>query len=755
MDLLAAAAGEARPTGRPRCVLESWAEFRRLAAADAQQLVARMQSFIDAIAVGAVPAWILKLAESRARQELGPDQDTWPRAARRMASVGIRAVEALAAWLVAVLQAARSVSPPQGQLRLRNLKSYCSVDVDVLAAAAWNGREISPHLLRLFARLAGFSKDAASALLRNADICGDAAAAGVLLEQPWVPQIGLHSNLLCQLCAATDPSARDVEALAARTEPDGPGFRALWQRSGSPGALGQAIRSSAARWASLLDHNVVAAAVADTPLKVEELADDEGEPSDAGAGLEGLRAALAAEWLDGLVLHGDTARHIYARRPLTAASIAVVQQALRSRNLAEAEAILASVEQPCLVRHDSCGVVALLDWLGRDAPMPAPAGAQLGPSGTAQGGGPARCGNDASAAAPPMRPLLVRLLHGLLQTDSRGEGPRRHPPQHSRASVEAVECLLTACPRLARCTAALEHLGPTTWLGECSASGADSACDGAVGRLTPLQTLCVYCGEVPNASTAALVRSLLRRSPEAVNQPLPRTLRRTQRGRHGREVFVSTADQVLELRCLAAEEAANKSGAAANLAGDSVHVLRGMRDDLLATRKLVTFLHEPALPDGGLRPPAFPKHPTAAAPSAADAKLALLAPSIPLVPLPPCGLGVVAPPLVTLGRPPVPPRVAAASAFSFPAHCPEGGPPPRRSPRTLRCQPLAARGVAAAPPASARGGAAPPAAAAASNGATELALRAGIGLRRSVLDPLEQSREHVRVQAPLRPLPVR
>jgi len=88
-----------------------------------------------------------------------------------------------------------------------------------------------------------------------------------------------------------------------------------------------------------------------------------------------------------------------------------------------------------------------------------------------------------------------------------------------------------------------------------------------LGRLLPLQTLCLCC-EAPDAHTVLIARALLRRSPEAREHPLPRVLRRSARGRKY-TVFVCTAATVLRHRRLAAEEA-----------GEDAAVLRELQEVL-------------------------------------------------------------------------------------------------------------------------------------------------------------------------------
>jgi len=139
------------------------------------------------------------------------------------------------------------------------------------------------------------------------------------------------------------------------------------------------------------------------------------------------------------------------------------------------------------------------------------------------------------------------------------------PRRHSRASVEAVEFLLSACPRLAKSTLPLEQLGllPLANGGGSSGSNADGGGGGAgnggaepsagLGRLLPLQTLCLRV-ETPDPHTALIARALLRRSPEARDHPLPRALRHSARGSKY-SVFVCNAATCLQHRRLAAEEA--------------------------------------------------------------------------------------------------------------------------------------------------------------------------------------------------------
>lgn len=258
------------------------------------------------------------------------------------------------------------------------------------------------------------------------------------------------------------------------------------------------------------------AAVRDTALQVTPpLAGEDIMPNSEAEVLNALREAVTAPWVEGLQLRGETVRNIYAGRLLTANAVEVAKLASRGMAVEEVESLLADSD-PCLLRHDSRGTVALLDWLGRGK----------------------------------AKPVFARLLHGLLRTAG-----GKHPPEHTRASVEAVECLLSSCPRLAQASLHLEQLGLSS---ASSTGGADSPASAASGRLLPLQTLCLCC-EAATAHTVSIARALLRRVPEACSRPLPRVLRRNVRGGGGYAVFVGDATAMLQHRCLAAEEAGRDS----------------------------------------------------------------------------------------------------------------------------------------------------------------------------------------------------
>jgi len=515
-----------------------------------------------------------------------------------VAPVGARAVEALAAWLAAVLQAAAVAPPLPPCARLRTLENYTSPDPEAVVAAVCQRREVTFSFVRILARLTSFVSIPSSVLLRYVDLGGSAHAARLLMSQSWVPTAGLDSSMLQQVCAIQDVDAALVEDLAARTTPDDFGFRALWSRAAAPGQLGDSIRRALSLWVEVLDGDDVAASVIDTPLEIPELSSEEVEAEQAHD-LEALCLALTSPWLQGLPLHSDTAKQVYSKRPLTVASVRVLRLALCGLESSSAETVLAEADWPCLAWHDSCGVVSLLEWLGYGS---AALTGQISTN-TALGRAAAK-----KADASNVRPLLARLLHGFLQTEqpSTQEAEssvvhRRHPRYHSRATVEAVECLLSACPRLARSSVNLEQLGPASLapafagemaatrgqanaMSECS-SGPDLPSHAAgAGRLLPLQTLCVCCGETPNIYTAALAKALLRRSPDASSQPLPRALRRNARGRHY-DLFVCTAASALQLRCLAAAEANGGETVAKNVEGDdtleSLAALFKLRDVLV------------------------------------------------------------------------------------------------------------------------------------------------------------------------------
>lgn len=529
---------------------------------DAHTLVAQMQSFPDAIAAGTIPTTVWRHAESRVRAELGSARDAWRAAARRAATVGGRAAEALAGWLAAILQAAADVPPLPPRERLRTLGSYRKLCPETAVSAACKDRIFSPAVMRVLGRLAGFIKIPAKTLLRHVDFGGSTEAAKLLLQQNWVPASGLDSSPLVQVCNMPHAPAKLIEDLAVRTEPDDHGLRALHRLSGEFGPRGRAARTAAAVWAAVLPREEVATVAEDTALEVRELPTEGLKNSGSElADLEALTEALTAPWLEGLRLQGQTAKRVYARRPLTADSVRVVRLATQGMELEEAERLLADVE-PCLVRHDSRGVVALLDWLG--------------------GGEP--------------RPVYVRLLHSLVQTapvgverqvpdtpvapSRSGDGGvgNQHkflPQSHSRASVEAVEFLLSACPKLARSTLPLDQLGlnaaaatnggsaeaengtsgNATGHAAAGAGGAAETTSAAagLGRLLPLQTLALRC-DSPDPHTALIARALLRRSPEARDHPLPRSLRRNARGSKY-TVYVCNAATCLQQRRLAAEEA--------------------------------------------------------------------------------------------------------------------------------------------------------------------------------------------------------
>lgn len=295
------------------------------------------------------------------------------------------------------------------------------------------------------------------------------------------------------------------------------------------------------------------------------MADPGGELED----LEALEEALTAPWLQGLRLQGDTARRIYARRPLTADSVRVVKLATRGLEPLEAEALLADVE-PCLARHDSCGVVALLEWIGKGEPRPLYIRLLHGLVQTA----PLTLGRYSPCASPspdiaswrassPLSNAVGTVVDCRSVTPAGSTGATVHhkvlPQRHSRASVEAVEFLLSACPRLARSTLPLEQLGlratSSTDPGNLAATSPEASPSSAAaqGRLLPLQTLCLRC-DTPDPHTALIARALLRRSPEARDLPLPRALRRNARG-HNYNLFVCNALTCLRQKRLAAEEA--------------------------------------------------------------------------------------------------------------------------------------------------------------------------------------------------------
>jgi hypothetical protein len=513
--------------------------------------------------------------------------------------------------LAAILRAATAAPPLPLRERLRTVANYCKLSAEGCIVAACRDRPFSPALVRVLGRLVDFINIPAGLLLRHLDLGSSPEAASLLLQQPWVPSAGLDSGILAQVCRMPCADATLIEDLASRTAPDDHGLRALHRLSGEPGPRGDAARAAAALWAFMLPRDDVTAVALDTALEVKEL------PADALSGpgaelldLEAMSKALKAPWLQGLRLQGDTARRVYARRPLTADSVRVVRLATQGLEPQEAEALLADVE-PCMARHDSRGVVALLDWFGSGEP----------------------------------RPIFARLLHSLLQTASScPSSPRASPSpdiangratasptsssrntrsatpglfagfahnkflprRHSRASVEAVEFLLSACPRLARTTIPLDQLGLSAFangtaatengIGNGTTGAAESSSSGASGhgRLLPLQTLCLRC-ETPDPHTALIARALLRRSPEARDHPLPRALRRSARGSKY-SVFVCNATTCLQQRRLAAEEA-----------GEDIELLKEMQEIFMAAS--ASIVASPSPPPGAISPPDYPSSP--------------------------------------------------------------------------------------------------------------------------------------------------
>jgi len=477
----------------------------------------------------------------------------------------------MAGWLAVVFRAAE-FAPPLPHPRLRTVAGYRRVDPEAAVHALCTGRQASPGVIRTLGRLAGFVEIPRQILLRHIDLGRSAELVAYLLRQPWLPRSGLDSQALVQLCSMPSADAEHIRDLASRTRPDGLAFRALWGLAGGWSSRGRVARELAAEWAEQLEAEEVEASVQDTALRVVPPSVEEDlEPEVEAAELEALREALSMSWVQGLQPKGETVRNVYCNRLLTAEAVEVARLAARALEPGDVELLLADAE-PCLMRHDSRGTAALLDWLGR--------------------GGP--------------RPVFARLLHGLLRTCG-----ARHPPEHTRASVEAVECLLSSCPRLAQSSLHLEQLGLSS---DGSSCGLDSPGGSASGRLMPLQTLCLHC-ETANAHSVTLARALLRRAPEACSRPLPRVLRRNARGGGG-VVFVGDATAVIRHRCLAAEE----SGKDSTHLRELLRVLQGQVD----TNAMVG--GSPGRPSGLAlpeQPPAAivpPPRPAATPPSARSAR---------------------------------------------------------------------------------------------------------------------------------------
>lgn len=146
---------------------------------------------------------------------------------------------------------------------------------------------------------------------------------------------------------------------------------------------------------------------------------------------------------------------------------------------------------------------------------------------------------------------------------------RHFPPCFSRGSVEAVECFLGACPRLAKACVPVELLGCLdgglmdartfgfSALGarngeQVSVAKLGNTTDATHGRMLPLQTLC-FASAQPNVHTVTLARALLKRHPEAPDHPLPRGLRYTARGA-GHASYVCSVATALRCRLSFAEE---------------------------------------------------------------------------------------------------------------------------------------------------------------------------------------------------------
>lgn len=562
-ELLAAAAHEHReqPLGLPCGMLVAWSEFRARAVRDVHSLFAQLRSFGDALVTGVVPLQVLRRAESWVEQELGGDRSAWPAAAKKATPVGARAAELLAGWLAAVFRVA-DMAPPLPCLRLRTVANYRHIDPEAAVRALCSGREASPALVRTLGRLASFVDVPRLALLRHVDFGGRADVVAYLARQPWLPRSGLDSTALVQLCGMPGADADLIRDLASRTQPDSAGFRALWRLAGGWSARGQTARQVTTEWAEHLPHQEVVTALRGTALQVSSPSTEEDLAPEAEAEeLGALREALTMPWLEGLRVRGETVRNIYCNRLLTAESVDVARFAARGLSAEDAESLLADVE-PCLMRHDSRGTVALLDWLGRGKP----------------------------------KPVFARLLHGLLRT-----GGSRHPPEHTRASVEAVECLLSACPRLAQASLHLEQLGLCgSWL----AGGSESPTPSGSGRLLPLQTLCLSC-ETATAHSVALARALLRRAPDGCSRPLPRVLRRNARG-SGFTVFVGDSTAMILHRCLAAEEAGRDSSCLREL-------LKVLQDQVDASAKVDACAKSGSSPCGSpaCTPTGLPEPPSA------------------------------------------------------------------------------------------------------------------------------------------------
>jgi len=363
-----------------------------------------------------------------------------------------------------------------------------------------------------------------------------------------------------------------IQDLATRTEPDAAGFRALWQLNGREGSRGRSARTAAAQWADSLPRDVVAGVVLDTPLQVPELGEEHFELSTT-PDLEALHTALTVPWLKGLELNAETAIQLYSRRPLTAESVRVLRLVLDRPDKGKPDILLADAE-PCLAWHDSRGVVALLDWFGRGetssalvrllhgflrvmvAPKADPcARKSKSTKGLSRLVGCSYTSSSQSIEDHSRDDDYWALDKQILEETRRSWHPRRHPHQHSRASVEAVECLLCTCPRLARGTIPLEQVVNTidmSGIGQLLGVSGEPSSPGGLGRLLPLQTLCLNSGSFCS-HTAALARALLRRAPESPLRPLPRALRRNVRG-NSFSIFVCNAATAVEHRLLAAEE---------------------------------------------------------------------------------------------------------------------------------------------------------------------------------------------------------
>lgn len=504
-ELLAVAAGESFASEA-----EAFLHFRRNAMSQAQLLVAQLRSFPDALAAGTVPAAVLRRIEGRMRQLLG-HQAGWADAARSSAPTGCRAAEALGAWLAAVMKAAAAAPQPQPCPQLRSVSNYRALDGEAVIGALCGGRRATQSLIRMLGQLQRFMALPLKLLQRSLDFGGSVQAVKCFLAEPWLPPSGLDASILVQVCSmelSEESHGQLLESVAARSEPDGKGLQALWGLSARPSSAGRVALAATGRWQEVMPRSAVEAAMLTATLEVPDLS-EELEQGAIAADLQAMEEALSSKWLEGLRLSDATPKQIYSRRPLSSTSVRLIRLASRGLTPKQVEDMLADTE-PFLWQHDSRGIVELLDWLGRER--------------------------------PGSRPLLVRLLHRLLGNDNRSNKSAGQTPK-TRATVEAVECLLSACPRLARSPLAIKV--------------EKSNGDGNLERLLPLQTLCLSCEE-PGLQTASLAQALLRRHPEASDHPLPRSFRYTARGA-GFNVYVCSAATALQSRCLAAEEAGKDS----------------------------------------------------------------------------------------------------------------------------------------------------------------------------------------------------